>query len=174
MNVNQHNNGSDITGYISWKSYYAEDLMQKLDDAIGKDKSSYRIAHLGMSPAPALMHGFYTVDGYSNNYPLEYKHRFRKVIEKELEEVPETAVYYDTWGSRCYLFNSESGNVWMLGKHQKIVYQDLRFDIDALKNLGCSYIFSCGVIENADELGLNLLGYYETDSSYWGVWLYQL
>lgn len=174
MNVNQHNNGFGITGYISWKSFYAEDLMQELDNVIGMDKASYRVAHLGMSPAPALMHGFYTVDGYSNNYPLEYKHRFRKVIEKELEEVPETAAYYDTWGSRCYLLNSESGNAWMLGKHQKIVYENLEFDINALKDLDCSYIFSCGVIENADELGLNFLGYYETDSSYWGVWLYQL
>ena len=54
--------------------------MQEIDDAIGRDKSTYRVAHLGISPAPALMHGFYTVDGYSNNYPLEYKHRFREVI----------------------------------------------------------------------------------------------
>lgn len=174
LNVNQYNNGSGITGYISWKSFYAEDLMRELDDAIGRDKASYRIAHLGMSPAPALMYGFYTVDGYSNNYPLEYKHKFRKVIEKELEKAPETAVYYDTWGSRCYMFNSESGNAWMTGKNQKTVYRNLELDITALRNLGCSYIFSCGIIENADELGLSLTGYYETDSSYWGVWLYQL
>lgn len=174
LNVNQYNNGSDITGYISWKSFYAEDLMRELDEAIGKDKASYRVVHLGMSPAPALMYGFYTVDGYSNNYPLEYKHKFRKVIEKELEKAPETAVYYDTWGSRCYMFNSESGNAWMTGKNQKTVYRNLELDITALRNLGCSYIFSCGIIENADELGLSLTGYYETDSSYWGVWLYQL
>lgn len=174
LNVNQYNNGSGITGYISWKSFYAEDLMQELGDAIGKDKESYRVAHLGMSPAPALMYGFYTVDGYSNNYPLEYKHKFREVIEKELEKAPETAIYYDTWGSRCYLFNSESGTSYMYGKNQKTVYQNLELDINALRNLGCNYIFSCGIIENADELGLSLTGYYETYSSYWGVWLYQL
>ena len=71
LNVNQINNGSGITGYISWESWFAEDLMQEIDDAIGRDKSTYRVAHLGISPAPSLMHGFYTVDGYSNNYPLE-------------------------------------------------------------------------------------------------------
>ena len=72
------------------------------------------------------------------------------------------------------MFNSESGNAWMTGKNQKTVYRNLELDITALRNLGCSYIFSCGIIENADELGLSLTGYYETDSSYWGVWLYQL
>ena len=60
--------------------------MQEIDDAIGRDKSTYRVAHLGISPAPALMHGFYTVDGYSNNYPLEYKHRFRKLLHRRLRK----------------------------------------------------------------------------------------
>lgn len=174
MNVNQYNNGSGITGYISWKSFYAEDLMQELEDAIGEDMSSYRVAHLGINPAPALMHGFYTVDGYSNNYPLEYKHKFRRVIERELEKSPETAGYFDTWGSRCYLFNSETGNAWMLGKSSQIVYHNLELDVNALKELECDYIFSCGMIENAADMGLELIGYYETEDSYWGVWLYKL
>lgn len=173
MNVNQYNNGSGITGYISWESYYAEDLMQKLEDAIGEDITTYRVVHLGMSPAPALMHGFYTVDGYSNNYPLEYKHRFRRVIERELEKSPGTAGYFDTWGSRCYLFNAETGNAWMLGKNSQIVYRNLELDMNTLKELGCDYIFSCGLIENAADMGLELRGYYETEDSFWGVWLYQ-
>lgn len=174
MSVNQINNGSAITGYISWESFYAEDLMLELEEAIGRDISSYRVAHLGISPAPALMHGFYTADGYSNNYPLEYKHRFRKVIEDELAKSPETAVYFDTWGSRCYLFNATSGTAWMLGKGSGVVYEDLEFDTEALKALDCDYLFSCGSIENAEELGLECMGYFETEDSYWGIWLYRL
>lgn len=174
LNVNQINNGSGITGYISWESYYAEDLMQVLEDVIDRDMSTYRIAHLGMSPAPALMHGFYTVDGYSNNYPLEYKHRFRQVIAKELEKNEQTRLYFDWWGSRCYLFNGATGNYWLAGKTQHIVYEELEFDMEALSKLGCEYLFSCGEIKNAAELGLSLQGYYETESSYWGVWLYEL
>lgn len=148
--------------------------MQQLEDVIGRDMSDYRIAHLGICPAPALMHGFYTVDGYSNNYSLEYKHRFRQVIAEELKKNEGTRAYFDTWGSRCYLFNGATGNAWMLGKNLQIVYERLEFDMDALKDLNCEYLFSCGVIENAEELGLTLMGYYETESSYWGVWLYQL
>ena len=40
LNVNQINNGSDVTGYISWESWFAEELMQEIDDAIGRDKST--------------------------------------------------------------------------------------------------------------------------------------
>lgn len=62
----------------------------------------------------------------------------------------------------------------MLGKREHIVYEKLEFDMGALRELGCEYIFSCGEIGNARELGLSLLGYYETESSFWGVWLYEL
>lgn len=174
MNINQKNNGSAITGYIPWESYYAEDLMQELEDAIGRDKETYRIGHLGISPAPAIYHGFYTIDGYSDNYDLAYKHKFRKVIAAELEKAPETATYFDTWGSRCYLFNAATGNAWMLGKNTNIVYENLEFDRKALKELGCDYLFSCGEIKNAEKLGFRPMGYYETESSYWGVWLYEV
>lgn len=174
MNVNQINNGSGITGYISWEGYYAEDLMQELEKAIGRDITTYRVAHLGVSPAPSLMHGFYTVDGYSNNYPLEYKHTFRKVIEKELEKNEEARLYYDEWGNRCYLFNGITGTYWNLAKNSGVVYEPLEFDIEALKELGCRYLFSGGEIPGAEKIGLECMGYYETDSSYWGIWLYKL
>jgi len=173
-NINQINNGSGITGYISWESYYAEELMGNLEEVIGRDKSSYRIAHLGISPAPALMHGFYTVDGYSNNYPLTYKQAFRRVIAKELDKNEEVRVYYDTWGSRCYLFNSQTGSYYMVSKKSNVTYENLEFDMKALKRLGCEYLFSGGEILDASEMGLEYLGYFETEKSYWGIWLYQL
>lgn len=174
MNVNQMNNGSGITGYISWESYYAEDLMQELEDVIGRDVTEYRVAHLGISPAPSLMHGFYTVDGYSNNYPLEYKHAFRTVIEKELEKSEQTRLYFDEWGNRCYLFNSITGTYWMLAKNSGVQYENLEFDMKALGDLGCEYLFSGGEILDAERMGLEYMGYYETEESYWGIWLYRL
>lgn len=174
MNINQYNNGSAITGYISWESYYAEDLMQEIDRAIGRNRSDYRIVHLGISPAPALMHGFYTVDGYSNNYSLSYKHAFRQVIARKLEKSPETAAYFDGWGNRCYLMNSQTGTAWMLPKENGVLYKGLEFDWVALKELGCEYLFSGAEIADAEEAGLEMVGYYETDDSYWGIWVYHL
>ncbi len=172
QNVNQYNNGSEVTGYISWEGYYAEDLMSELEQAIGRDMSTYRVAHLGISPAPSLMHGFYTVDGYSNNYPLEYKHRFRRVIADELAKNEETRLYFDQWGSRCYLFNASSGTYWNISKYDEVKYKQLDFDMEALEDLGCEYLFSGGEILCAEELGLELMGYFETEESYWGIWLY--
>lgn len=174
LNVNQVNNGSGITGYITWESYYSEELMAQLEGVIDRDMTTYRVAHLGMSPAPSLMHGFYAVDGYSNNYPLEYKHLFRRVIAKELEKNEQIRLYFDEWGSRCYLFNGAAGNAWMLGKAMEIKYEGLEFDMAALRQLDCEYIFSAGEILDHEKMGLTFLGYYETNSSYWGVWLYQL
>ena len=59
------------------RNLYSEDLMETISERIGKDMSTYRVVHIGISPVAALMHGFYTIDGYSNNYPLEYKKAFR-------------------------------------------------------------------------------------------------
>lgn len=69
-------------------------------------------------------------------------------------------------------FNGATGTAWMLGKGETIVYEKLEFDMDALRELGCEYLFSCGEILNAQELGMRFLGCYETESSYWRVWLY--
>ncbi len=66
QNRNYQNNGSLVTGLTGMAEYYHEDVLKEVDAYIGKDKAAYRIAHLGMSPAPSLVYGFYTIDGYSN------------------------------------------------------------------------------------------------------------
>lgn len=171
-NINQINNSSAITGYISWESFYAKDLMEQIDEAIGREKSAYRVAHLGISPAPALMYGFYAVDGYSNNYPLEYKHAFREVIAEELEKNEGAKIYFDTWGSRCYLFNSVTGTYYYLAKGNSVKYENLQFNMEKLYDLGCEYLLSGAEIIDAEDMGLEFLGYFETEKSYWGIWLY--
>ena len=62
----------------------------------------------------------------------------------------------------------------MLGKTAEVRYEGLEFDMEALRELDCEYIFSAGEIQDYEKMGLTFLGYYKTDSSYWGVWLYQL
>ena len=144
-NVNYQNHGSAYTGSIGMAEYYHKDVLKQIDEYIGKEKNSYRIAHLGLSPAPSLVYGFYTVDGYSNNYPMEYKGEFRRVIAKELEEDPVNEIYFDTWGSRAYLF--------LAAEHiTEEAYFDLPYDFDALKDLGCEYIFSDREIRTTDRL----------------------
>lgn len=135
QNVNYKNHGSAYTGLVGMAEYYHEDVLKEIDEYIGKDKSSYRIAHLGLSPAPSLVYGFYTIDGYSNNYPMEYKKAFRRVIADALAEDEVTRVYYDTWGSRAYLYLGDS-HIAEDG------YHNLPYDLSAMKELGCKYLLS--------------------------------
>lgn len=144
-NYNYLNHGSAYTGTRSMAEYYHEDVLTRIDNHIGEDKSTYRIAHLGLSPAPSLVYGFYTVDGYSNNYPLGYKHAFRKVIADALEESEVLKSYYDGWGSRVYLYLDDS-------HIRKDAYVNLPYDFDALKALGCKYILSSRQIVGTPEV----------------------
>ena len=164
-NINYHNNGSGVTGTMSMSEYYRSDLMKLIDEHIGRDKSTYRVAHLGISPAPSLVYGFYTVDGYSNNYPLEYKHNFRKVIAQALSEDEVLATYFDTWGSRAYLYLGDSHIT-------EEAYHNLPYDFEVLKGLNCRYLFSDREIE--DTPGLAFEG--EFVSGRWGskIYLYRL
>lgn len=173
-NVNQYNNGSAITGYQTWEDFYMEDVLAQVDDHIGRDKSGYRVASLGIGPAPALMYGFYTIDGYSNNYSLEYKHEFRKIIERELEKHDDNRVYFDTWGSRCYLFASESGRNWFIRKSQDFRYENLELNTEKMAELGCEYLFSAAQIVNAEEIGLHFEGRFDTEESLYEIWLYRV
>lgn len=174
MSVNQMNNGSSVTGYIPWESYYSEDVMENIEKAIGRDMNQYRVGHIGICPVMALMHGFYTVDGYSGSYSLEYKHKFREIIADDLETNAVMKAYFDDWGSRCYLFNDKIGCAFMLGKESKIVLNDLHYNWEKLKELGCDYIFSCGKIDDYQRYNLEFIGEFTSDTSYWDIWVYEI
>lgn len=179
LNKSQYKNNCNV-GLMSWAEYFAEDLMGEIDTAIyertGMTKEEYRVASLGMCPAPALEAGFYCIDGYSNNYSLEYKHEFRQIIERELEKSPGMGVYFDTWGSRCYLFTEESSNYYYRSKQDSFRYENLELNTDKMRELGCRYLFSAAEIaeKNADRMGMELLGVFETEESYYRIWVYEL
>ena len=119
---------------LSWENIYAEEQMEEIEAYIGKDMSEYRIACLGISPVAPLMHGFYTIDGYSNNYPLEYKNEFREIIEEEMELNEQIKDYYNNWGSRCYLYHYEWGTYSRLLKTNSVVVNDLKINVNKCVN----------------------------------------
>lgn len=173
MNVNQINN-KDITGYITWEGLYSEDVMAQIEADIGEDMGSYRVASIGICPVVSLMHGFYTIDGYSNNYSLEYKHTFGEIQTEELELNDYSKAYFNGWGSRCYLFYHEWGNGFLLGKNYNLKINDFRFNLEKMKKLNCKYILCAGEIENPEAIGLGFMGQYTSDSSYWNIWVYEI
>lgn len=162
------------TGHWTYHEFYDHELFGEIKDYIGKDQSEYRIGCVGFVPAIAQGNGFYTVDAYSTNYPLEYKYKFRPVIEKELEKNANIKSYYDNWGSRCYLFAAELDTKFQIGKDENIVLENFEINTDALKELGCDYIFSAVKIENAEDINLKLLEVFTTDTSRIEIYVYEL
>lgn len=164
-------------GLLSFRDYYGTGVMEQVRDFLaertGEGQEAYSVVSLGIDPAAALYHGFYCLDGYSNNYALEYKHAFREIIAPELERSDYLRNYYDTWGNRCYLFSSECPGYYTIEKHG-FYFQDYRLNVEALRGMGCDYLLSAAYIQNADEQGLVLLNEtpFETEDSYYCIYVY--
>ena len=166
---------------MTWREYYAPKLFAEIQESIGRPASEYRVASLGLVPAIALFNGFRVVDGFHDNYPLSYKHAFRRAIAGELEKSNDLERFFDGWGSRAYLFSSELGRV---GGYRKgglytrkiglFSIRDLALDTRALAELGCDYLLSAVSIENADSLGLSHKGRFARPESPWLIHLYAL
>ena len=166
-------------GILSYRDYYAIGVMEQvrafLDTYTGKSVEEYRVVSLGIDPAAALYHGFYCLDGYSNNYSLEHKKKFREIIAPELEKSAYLTQYYDDWGNRCYLFSAECPGYYTIEKHG-FYFQNYQINTDALYEMGGRYLLSAAWIQNAEDQGLTLLNEtpFETDDSYYYIYVYEI
>ncbi|OAV71613.1 hypothetical protein Barb4_00536 [Bacteroidales bacterium Barb4] len=162
--------------YPSYASFYAEDMFKKIADFIGEEKSEYRILTIGILPAVAQYNGYYTLDSYQNNYPLEYKHQFRRIIAVELEKSEYVRNISDYFGNWCYVFPSEVSPVEIIeGKYAKNqVLYNLELNAEAMRNLQCKYVFSSAKIENNERNELYFLNLFKDENSHWDVWLYEI
>lgn len=162
---------------LTWSDYYAPDVFGEIRDYIGRDQSEYRTLSLGICPAAPIYNGFYCLDGYSNNYSLDYMKEFRGIIVGELEKDPKLMKYYDKWGCRCYLLSAELGiDHYMLGKENQVRIQDLDLNMEKAGEMGAEYLFSAIKLDNPEELSLKLMREepFATPTSYYGVYLYQI
>lgn len=163
---------------ISWQDFYAEDVYGQVGEYLyqqtGETPDQYRVASLGICPAAALYNGFYCLDGYSNNYPLEYKQSFRKIIAPELEKNSYIKEYFDGWGNRCYLFSAQIPGYFTVQKGG-FYFSGYEMDTEAFRQLGGRYVFSAAYIEGADTQGLTLLREepFETENSYYRIYIYE-
>ena len=168
---------------LSYKEYYSEALFEKMARFIGKPKKDYRMASIGIPPGIAQYNGFYTLDVFCNVYPLEYKHRFRRIIAKELEKSKDIKTVFDKNGKRCYLLSAElhtgriRGLTFSRGiskRQQYLKIKRLELNIAAFTEMGGEYIFSAVKILNYAENGLSLEGKFEDNESPWKIYLYKV
>lgn len=171
--------GKTVNSY-SWKEYFDEDLYSQIKNFIGKSQNEYKVVSIGLSPGTALYNGFYCLDGYSVNYPLEYKHQFRESIEKELAKSEECRNYFDYWGNRCYMFSSELGknkvDILKMGKGTKndLTLTNLELNIHPLKDLGGEYVFSAYKIGNSAQNSLKLAQVFHSQYTDLTIYLYEI
>lgn len=159
---------------ITWDKYYNEKLFVEIDEYIGKPKDEYRVVSLGIFPSMPLYSGFYCLDGYSNNYNLNYKYEFRKIMEEELEKNEALRMYYDNWGNRCYLLADELGQNFFFEKGNQIQLCNLELNTEQLYNMGGRYLFSGVQIKNDESIGLEFERYFENENSSIGIYLYKI
>lgn len=160
----------------SYKEFYAETQFEAVKSFIGKDVSSYRVVSILLHPAISQYNGFYTVDGFSPNYPLSYKHRFRKIIQNELEKNLQAKYFFDDWGSHCYAYSGEDNmSAYYTYNNKMPTIQHLDFDYTLLKEMGCQYIISATAINMDNNPQLKFLKVFDNyKTSHWTIYLYEI
>lgn len=176
--------GSRLTYSLTFRQFYSSDLFEEINSHIGKPRESYRVVSFGIHPGIAQFNGFYTLDIYTDVYSLEYKHKFRKIMEKELEKDPAMAAGFDNNAKRCFLMAAElHGNKRLRGlafsrgitkRDQHIKILSLDIDAEAIKALGGQYVFSAVEIVNHKENCLELEKIFQSKNSPWRIYLYKV
>ena len=87
----------------TFKGYYNYENYKYIKSLVGDS----RTISIGLDPMVAVMNDISVIDGYHTLYPLSYKLKFRKVIEKQLNYYQDVKKYYDDWGGRAYTFVSD-------------------------------------------------------------------
>lgn len=158
---------------VNYRSYYAEDLFLKIKTTIGKDPSTYRVGCLAFDPAISVYNGLYTVDGYMTNYPLEYKHKFRKIIEQPLLDSDNKGNFdlFVGWGSKCYLFDGGESSLYF---RKNITIKKLHLDMKAFYDLGGRYLLSAHRIEESQLKNLVFMREFRDKNTFWTIYLYRV
>ncbi|KUG07602.1 DUF6044 family protein [Solirubrum puertoriconensis] len=162
----------------TWRQFVAPDLFRQaktqLERRSGQPAATWRVACLGLPPTVAHLNGFYTLDSYQNNYPLPYKHQFRRIIAPELAKSPELQRYFDAWGNRCYLFSAELGRNFRVGRADGVVVQDFRMNTAAFREMGGRYVLSAVRLANPGATGLQLIAQLHSPTAYWALYIYEI
>lgn len=117
-------NNNNFRNFYTFEGYYLPSDYKKIKNIV-KDK---RTISIGLDPMVAVMNDIKTIDGYHNLYPLDYKKKFRKVIEGELKQNDFWRNYFDNYGSRLYAIINRP--------------DELKINFTEAKKLGAEYVIS--------------------------------
>jgi hypothetical protein len=159
---------------FTYEDYYAERMFDNVKAAIGKPANTYRVASIGIPPAVAQYNGLRTIDGYSSNYPLSYKHKFRGIIATELEKNGNNRGFFDFWGSQCLIVYDQGLPYFEthMTRGKAARERSIKLSHEALRSLHCDYILSAENISDPEKSGLRKLAIFS--SAIWHISLYEV
>ena len=128
------NSNQGFKSKYAFKGYYDYENYKYIKSLVGDS----RTISIALDPMVAVMNDIKVIDGYHTIYPLSYKLKFRKVIEKQLELSEEIKKYYDLWGSRVYTFVQDN--------------KSIKTNFIEANHLGAEYVISKYSISNKNLL----------------------
>ncbi len=138
-----HSEGSD-SGKLTYHQFFSEKLFKEINTYIGKPQESYHICDVGLLPSVSQYNGFFTLDSYQYLIPMSYREQFIKIVQGELNKSKGLTTFFSSprgGPNVCFTFSAEEYDTKVLGnKITEINNLDLNYD--ALKAMGCQYIFS--------------------------------
>ena len=137
-------------------------------------QSNDKFISIGLHPSILQYNGLQTLDSYQNNYRLDYKHIFEKVISEEIEKNQDLKIYFNEWGSRCYAFSASLGKNFVISKSNTQTIEAPDYNWEVLKTLGGRFVISSLEIHNLSGKPLRFVKSFESEESYWRLWLYEI
>lgn len=154
---------------LSYKEFYSVDLFDKIKEEIGYN-DEWSIAY-GMHPAVINYNGIASLDGYLSYYSKDYKDQFRKLIAPDLDEDPEHADYFDSWGGRAYVYSKDVS--YAPYRTLDVKEAELLIDLDVFRDMGGKFVFSRVAVSNVKALGMKEVGLFKDDSSPYTIYVYE-
>lgn len=156
---------------LTYREFYSVDLFEKAKKDVDYD-GEWSVAY-GFYPAVLEYNGIHTLDGYLGYYPQYYKEDFRKIIAPALDRIPESKSYFDIWGARCCMYSGTYVSNTNAYRNYEYTDEDLYMDVNAFKDYAGRYIFSRVKLNNADEVGFDLVNVYTDENSPYTLYLYR-
>jgi len=158
-----------LKGYASFDDYYVSHLFDKMKKNIGNKIDNMKFVAYGFEPAILLFNEFHTVDGYSTNYPLDYKYKFRPVFSEFTSK--SDIRLYDKWGSKVYIISIASEKDYYI---KGLNLEVLRFDTNALCELNTTHMISPYNFLNPEVNHLSYVKNFLGNKDSWDIFLYRL
>lgn len=159
--------------YPNFREFYAEQQFDQIKKKV-QDLDGGKVASIGIHPAVAIYNGLNSLDGYTGNYPLEYKQSFGKIIQPELVKSGTNSELYHLffgWGNKAYLFNQELGDDFMRFKWKSRIKLSTDYNLKHFLQMGGRFLLSTEVLI---QDGVILIEVFEQSDSAWTIFMYEV